>query len=201
VADVLGAPGPEAMYLRLTSHWDEPTRLVPGAREPATLASSPGSWPPASTMASRMMAVDLTTYLPDDILTKLDRASMAVSLEARAPYLDHLVVEHALALDPALLFREGDGKWLLRQVAHRHVPPALLDRPKAGFGVPVGDWLRGPLRAWAADLLAPDRLRAQGLLDETMVTRTWREHQAGRVDHTYRLWDVVVLQAWLDRWG
>jgi asparagine synthase (glutamine-hydrolysing) len=201
VAQVLGLDGPEAMYLRLLSHWDEPERLVPGAHEPPTLASTPGAWPVAPDLATRLMAVDLATYLPDDILAKVDRAAMAVSLETRVPFLDHRVVEYARGLDPALLFRAGEGKWILREIARRHVPAGLVDRPKAGFGVPVGEWLRGPLRAWAGDLLAPERLRRQGLLDETLVTRAWRQHQGGRHDHTYRLWDVVVLQAWLDRWG
>lgn len=201
VAQVVGAESPEAMYLRVLSHWDQPGRLVRGAHEPATLASTPASWPAAPTLAGRMMAVDLTTYLPDDILTKVDRAAMAVSLETRVPYLDHRVVEHALGLGADLWFRDGESKWILREIARRHVPATLVDRPKAGFGVPVGEWLRGPLQEWAGDLLSPARLREQGLLDEGLVTRHWRQHQAGRHDHTYRLWDVVMFQAWFDRWG
>jgi asparagine synthase (glutamine-hydrolysing) len=200
VAQVGGLASPEAMYLRLTSHWDAPARLVRGAREPGTLASRPDDWPAVPSLAGRMMAVDLVTYLPDDILVKLDRAAMAVSLEGRVPFLDHGLVEHALGLPPSLLFREGRSKWILRKVLERHVPRELVDRPKMGFGVPVGEWLRGPLHGWAADLVAPDRLRREGFLDADLVTRAWTRHQSGRWDHTYELWDVVVFQAWLERW-
>jgi asparagine synthase (glutamine-hydrolysing) len=200
VADIAGCDSPEAMYLRLVSHWPEPHRLVLGSVEPATLASQPETWP-AGSLTDRMRAVDTATYLPDDILTKLDRASMAVGLEARVPLLDHRVVEHAMRLEADLLWRDGAGKWILRQVANRHVPAHLVERPKTGFGVPVGEWLRGPLRPWAAELLARRRLVDQGLLAADQVDRVWREHTEGRRDHTYRLWDIVMFQAWMQRWS
>jgi asparagine synthase (glutamine-hydrolysing) len=200
VAQVAGLDGPEAMYLRLTSHWDSPERLVIGGREPRTLVSDPGAWPEAATLADQLMAVDLVTYLPDDILVKLDRASMAVGLEGRVPFLDHRVVERALALGVDVALRDGQSKWILRQVLYRHVPRGLIERPKMGFGVPVGEWIRGPLRSWAEELLAPERLRHEGFLDATAVDTLWQQHLGRRHDHTYRLWDVLMFQAWLARW-
>lgn len=201
VSQVAGLDGPEAMYLRLTSHWPRPTEVVLGAREPSTLVSSPAAWPAAPTLADQLMAVDLVTYLPDDILVKLDRATMAHSLEGRVPLLDHRVVEHALARPLSWKQRDGVSKWALRQVAGRLLPPELLDRPKMGFGVPVGAWLRGPLRPWAEELLTPARLRREGVLAADVVWAAWEAHQRGRQDHSYALWDVVMFQAWLERWG
>jgi asparagine synthase (glutamine-hydrolysing) len=201
VSQVAGLDGPEAMYRRLTSHWPRPTELVLGAREHPTLVSSPTEWPAAPTLAEQLMAVDLVTYLPDDILVKLDRATMAVSLEGRAPLLDHRVVELGLARPLWWKHHHSVSKWALREVATRLVPPELLDRPKMGFGVPVGTWLRGPLRPWAEALLAPDRLRRHGVLAPEVVSATWEAHQRGRRDHSYELWDVVMFQAWWERWG
>jgi asparagine synthase (glutamine-hydrolysing) len=147
--------------------------------------------------AERMMFWDALTYLPGDILCKLDRAAMATSLETRAPFLDHRVVELAWRLPLEMKMRDGQGKWALRQVLYRFVPPALIERPKAGFALPVGQWLRGPLRDWAEDLLDEGRLRRAGYLDPHPIRQVWRQHLSGRRDWTARLWTVLMFESWL----
>ena len=148
----------------------------------------------------QLLRTDLVTYLPDDILTKVDRAAMAVSLETRTPFLDRGVLEAAWRLPPTSKRRDGTAKWMLRQILYRHVPQALVDRPKMGFGVPIGSWLRGPLRPWAEELLSEGTLRRHGLLHPEPVRRAWDLHQAKRRDLSAELWDVLMLQAWLERW-
>ena len=146
----------------------------------------------------RMMVADGLGYLSDDILTKVDRAAMAVSLETRVPFLDRDVVTFACRVPVEMKIRNGAGKWLLRQVLYRHVPAKLVDRPKSGFSVPIDAWLRGPLRRWASDLLDPSRLRAQGLFDDKIVSAALHDHIEGTRDHGYWLWNVLMVQAWLD---
>jgi asparagine synthase (glutamine-hydrolysing) len=141
----------------------------------------------------------MLTYLADDIMAKIDRASMAVALEVRVPFLDHRLVEQSWHLPADAKLRGKKSKWLLRQILYRHVPPLLLERPKMGFGVPIDHWLRGPLKDWAADLLDPAKIRAQGYLKEEPITRAWQEHLSGRRNHQYALWTVLMFQAWLGR--
>ena len=153
---------------------------------------------PGRQLADNMMLADALGYLPDDILVKVDRATMAVSLEARAPFLDHRLVEFAFSLPSGLKIRDGSSKWLLRQLLYQHVPPALVDRPKMGFGVPIDAWLRGPLKAWAEALLDPQRLRAQGYLHSGPIAQAWQAHQSGRRNLQHFLWNVLMFQAWLE---
>lgn len=200
LADLTGARSPDDVYLGLVSAWPAPDRLVPGAR--GLLPSERAPWPSGVSLSGveRMMFLDQATYLPDDILVKVDRASMAVSLEVRAPLLDHRIVEWAWRLPRSLRVDRGVGKRLLRRVLARYVPPALTERPKTGFGVPVGEWLRGPLRDWAESLLDPRALAADGLIHPQPVRQAWEAHLRGRQDHAARLWIVLVLQAWRERW-
>lgn len=186
-------------YRRLVSHWDSPSSLVIGGNEPPTvldqLLSSREVEP---SFEQWMMATDMQTYLPDDILAKTDRAAMAVSLETRVPLLDHRLVEFSLSLPLHMKIRDGQGKWLLRQMLYKYVPKALIERPKMGFGVPIDSWLRGPLREWAETLLDEARLRREGFLNPGPIRQKWAEHLAGKRNWQYCLWDVLMFQAWLE---
>ena len=198
LADILGAPSPEDLYRELVSQWRGPLPLR-GIAEPPTFLADPSHWPALPSFTERMMAVDTLTYLPDDILVKVDRAAMAASLETRVPFLDPRVIDFAWNLPLRQKVRDGQGKWLLRQLLYRHVPKAMVDRPKQGFGVPIEHWLRGPLRDWAEDLLSPTALAADGLLDPAPIRAMWQRHLSGRnVQHA--LWNVLMYQAWRKRW-
>src|SRR5262245_59182075 len=148
-----------------------------------------------------MQFLEAVTDLTDDILTKVDRATMAVALEGRVPLLDHRVIEHSWTVPMSQKIRNGKGKWLLRQVLHRYVPQALVERPKMGFGVPIDSWLRGPLRDWASDLLDPAKLAADGLLRPEPIATAWKQHQDRTRDWQYPLWTVLMFQAWRQRWA
>jgi asparagine synthase (glutamine-hydrolysing) len=200
VGDFLPATSPEALYWLHHSRWEDPAALLGGGQE-----QEPPRWTGArdarlADFAERMQLYDTLCYLPDDILTKVDRASMAVSLEARVPLLDHRVVQFAWRLPRSWKERQGHGKWLLRQVLHRFVPRSLVERPKQGFSAPIGVWLRGPLRAWAEDLLSEERLLADGLFAPGPIRKRWAEHLSGRHNWEYSLWTLLMFQCWKQRW-
>jgi len=199
LAEVISVPSFEAVYLNLVSHWKDPSSIVVGGAEPATLLLDRSRWADVPTLTEQMMYVDLMTYLPDDILAKVDRASMGVSLEVRAPFLDdHKVVEFVSRLPLNLKVRDGAGKWILRQVLYRYVPRELIERPKMGFGVPIDYWLRDPLRDWAEEYLSVDRLQREGYFDPTPIRQKWQEHLSGRRNWQYYLWDILMFQTWLE---
>jgi asparagine synthase (glutamine-hydrolysing) len=200
LARVLAASGPEDAYRALTTHWADATSVVLGNEYRDTADERDGSPVSGGGITEQMLWLDLVGYLPDDILVKLDRAAMAVSLEARVPFLDRRLLDLAWSLPLDAKLRGGQTKWLLRQVLERHVPAELVERPKMGFGLPIGLWLRGELAPWAEHLLDERRLREQGLLDPLPIRRAWDLHRSGRRDLGYELWDVLVLQSWIDRW-
>jgi len=198
LSEILGAMSPETLYFQLVSQWRGALPLQ-GIVEPETLVSSAEQWPQFSKFSEQMMALDTLTYLPDDILVKVDRAAMAASLETRVPFLDPRVIDFAWKLPFNQKIRDGQGKWLLRQLLYRYVPRDLVDRPKQGFGVPIEHWLRGPLREWAEELLSPAMLEADGLLDSAAIRRIWKAHLGGR-NMQHALWNVLMYQAWRARW-
>jgi len=191
----------DQFFVSLVNEWPNAEQMVVGGHIPANLLDARDCWPELKDPVARMMALDGLTYLPDDILVKVDRASMAVSLEARAPFLDRDVMEFAWCLPMSMKLRDGKGKWVLRQLLDRHVPRALIERPKMGFGIPLDQWLRGPLREWADDLLAEDRLRREGYFQPEVISRTWQSHQRGEGSYGHRLWSVLMFQAWLQAQG
>ena len=196
---MLQSRNPAALYVHLLTHWAEPALLPRAARTARAALLAPDVGSAGGAIEQQFMLRDLLGYLPDDILVKTDRAAMAVSLETRAPLLDHRVVEFALRLPLALKMRQGSTKWLLRQVLYRHVPAALVDRPKMGFSVPIGAWLRGPLHEWAADLAGSSRGDAAQLLDRARLARLLREHATGVRDRHQALWTALMLLAWAEQ--
>lgn len=190
---------PELMYHRLVSHWENTAALVSGVSELPTALTDQQQWAQLPDFTRSMMYLDMVTYLPDDILVKVDRASMGVSLESRVPLLDHRVVELAWRMPQTMKVRNGQRKWLLRQVLYKYVPKELIERPKTGFGVPVNEWLRGPLRDWAETLLSERGMQEAGLLNPQPIRQRWQEHLAGQHDWSYSLWTVLMFQAWLKR--
>ncbi|HEY9874069.1 MAG TPA: asparagine synthase (glutamine-hydrolyzing) [Candidatus Obscuribacterales bacterium] len=198
LAEILAVDSPETMYRGLTSHWKDPESLVLGASEPSTTLTNPKAWADLPDFTQRMMYLDTITYLPDDILAKIDRASMGVSLESRIPFLDRRVVEFSWKIPLSMKIRNGQGKWLLRQVLYNYVPKELIERPKMGFGIPIDNWLRGSLRDWAEALLDENRLRQEGFFNPQPIRQKWTEHLSGDRNWQHYLWDILMFQAWLD---
>ncbi len=204
---IQGAHHLDDLYRNLVSEWPDPARVVKGItgassgihQEPVCPLSDPLPAHGTDQGPLRMMFRDSTTYLPDDILCKVDRAAMAISLETRVPFLDHRVAELAWQLPLHMKIRGNEGKWALRQVLYKYVPRKLIERPKAGFGIPVGQWLRGPLRSWANSLLDEQRLQTEGYFYPAPIRAKWAEHLSGKSDHTGSLWAVLMFQAWLEK--
>jgi asparagine synthase (glutamine-hydrolysing) len=195
----------DELYSSLVCEWRDPAALLQGdlslESRVATAIDKPLPACLSADPVARMMAWDAMGYLPDDILAKVDRAAMAVGLETRAPFLDHRVAALAWRLPMDMKIRAGTSKWALRQILYKYVPRELIERPKAGFAIPIGQWLRGPLRAWAEELLHPDRLQSEGYLRPEPISQLWQQHLSGRYDHTTKLWPVLMWQAWLEQWG
>lgn len=201
-ARVLGVAGDSAgLYESLLEQWRGVDSLVKGSRPVSRLTADASAWRSDLDLNHRMMLLDTVSYLTDDILVKVDRAAMAVSLESRVPLLDHRIYEFAWRLPMHMKVRDGQGKWLLRQVLYRYVPRELIERPKVGFAVPIGIWLRGPLKDWATNLLDPARLTREGYLDADRVKKMWDEHQRGHRNWQYPLWCVLMFQTWLEKNG
>ena len=196
---LLDLPADDDLYGPLSAGFRDEGRLVPGSNGALRHRADPGLRALVPDLVARMQYYDTMGYLPDDIMTKVDRCSMAVSLESREPLLDHRLVEFVWSLPQRMKLRGGTTKWLLRKVLYRHVPRTLMDRPKMGFSVPLAEWLRGPLADWADDLLSPSKLSEDGLLDPVEVRTLWEDHRSSRADHQTVLWNLLMLRAWLSK--
>ncbi len=198
LARILTANSPQNIYWNLVSHWRQPTDIVLNSTEPATILTNDKS-PKHLDFEHRMMYQDSLSYLPHDILTKVDRAAMGASLETRVPFLDHNLIEFAWSLPLSMKIKNGQSKWILRQVLNKYVPSSLIDRPKMGFGIPIDAWLRGPLKDWAETLLSPSRLQHEGYFNPEPITKKWQQHQSGKFNWQYYLWNILMFQSWLEQ--
>lgn len=198
LATILDAKSPDEIYYRLISEWKQPEQIIRSAHEPETLITRQQDWPGIDQFEHRMMYLDSKSYLPDDILAKVDRAAMGVSLETRVPFLDHRIVELSWRIPLHMKIRNKESKWLLRQVMNNYIPRTLTERPKMGFAVPIHQWLRGPLRDWCENLLDETRLEQQGYFNPKPVQKKWQEHLSGERNWQYSLWAILMFQAWLE---
>jgi len=198
-AGMLSAGSPDEIYDRLISQWQISEQIVSGSFQRHSAIQKSVCPAELADLEHRMMFMDTTTYLPDDILVKVDRAAMGVSLETRVPMLDHRVVEFAWSLTLEMKIKGNEGKWLLRKLLDRHVPRSLIERPKVGFGVPIDSWLRGPLKAWAEELLDSSKLIQQGFFDHTLIELMWQEHLQGKRNWSHQLWGVLMFQSWFSK--
>lgn len=199
LADTIDCEGAQDLYKRLVSQWHVPTQAGVDVDEPSTVIDDPATMASMRSSIGWMMYLDQQTYLPDDILVKVDRATMSVGLEARVPFLDHRVVEFAASLPEHLKVRDSVGKWLLRQVLYRYVDARRFARPKQGFAIPLADWLRGPLRDWAEQMLSAEALARSGFLDVRFVRAAWDAHISGKRNLQHPLWVILMFQAWCSR--
>ena len=198
LAEVLTTDNKYEYYQKLTSHWQQPNDIIIDGSEPSTLINTQSAWPETDSFQHSMMAMDAQTYMTDDILVKVDRAAMANSLETRVPMLDHRIIELAWQMPIDYKIRNGEGKWLLKQVLFRHIPKELIERPKMGFAIPLHDWLRTSLKDWAESLLDESVLRQQGYFEPAPIRKMWLEHLSGKYNHQNQLWDILMFQAWLE---
>jgi asparagine synthase (glutamine-hydrolysing) len=199
IGNIIGSKNQLELYTQLVSLCKNPNQIVINSTEPETIIDRPPAWIDLNLdFASQMMYLDSMTYLPDDILVKVDRAAMGVSLESRVPFLDHQIIEFAWQLPHSMKFRDRQGKWLLRQVLYKYVPQQLIDRPKMGFGVPIDLWLRNELRDWAEALLDESRLKQEGFFNPQAVRQQWADHLSGEFDRCYLLWNILMFQSWLE---
>ena len=196
-AAVMDARNLEELYMYIISHCSNPTSIVLDSFESPTILN--GLRPNLKGLddIEKMMVLDGLSYLPDDILVKVDRATMAVSLESRIPFLDHRIVEFAWKLPKSFKYRDRTTKWILRQVLYKYIPPNLVERPKMGFGVPIGNWIKGPLKDWAEDLISENRLKREGYFDYIVIRQMWDQHQASKRNWQYQLWNILMFQSWL----
>jgi asparagine synthase (glutamine-hydrolysing) len=192
---------PQAVYKRIVSIVHTPEELLSSRNELVTVLDDEALWQKIDNTVLTMVYLDLMTYHPDDILQKVDRAAMSVSLETRVPYLDHNLVEFIMSLPLEMKIRNGSSKWILRQVLDRHVPRQLMERPKMGFSVPVGDWIKGDMREWAESLLEEKQMKEEGFFVFQTVEEMWQRHLSGRFNHTHELWNILMFQSWLEKYS
>ena len=199
LSSILTSSSAEDCYLNLISHWSNSDNIVIGANNISTSLTDINNHLDFDSIEEKMMYLDSISYLPDDILSKIDRASMSVSLETRVPFLNHHVVEFANTLPLSMKIKDGESKWILRQLLYKYIPKNLVERPKMGFGMPIDIWLRGPLRDWAESLIEESRIKNEGFLNYEPIRKKWIEHISGKRNWQYHLWDILMFQAWLEK--